>query len=371
MEQIKFTKTHFIGSTPPEIFIGRHNYPHIYSGILSPIQDGDTDKFSNPETWFKNQLSIEQILEYRKKLIYSRFKTEVKKVKIESKFTLALNQVAMASKSLNAEFTLKKVPEFKAIRESSIPLIGNPALLKDIRIQENPKIERKVDSIVNEKYLKSQQAIKELYQSNIQISSISKILSAGLLGLKNQRKLVPTRWSITAVDDTISKEMLKKIRLLPEINEFQVFSGEYVGNHYEILLLPDKFSFEVIEIATKNLGIWQDFENFNGRKKYASSVTGAYYVNRLALCEYLLSIKRQASCIFFREIKPTYYAPLGVGILRELSRSSFKSTPQKFQTLQEAITHIQSKLNQPVTNYTNLSFIIKNFGKQKKLKQWF
>jgi hypothetical protein len=372
MEQIpQFKKTKFIGSSPPEIFVGKHNYPNIYSGILSPIEEGNTDKFSNPENWFKNQLSIKQILEYRKKLIYSRFKTEVKKVKVENKFTSALNQVAMASKSVSAEFTLKKSPEFKRIKESSVPFIGNPAPLKDIHIQENPIIEKKVDSVVNENYLKSHEAIKELYKNNIQVSTISKILSAGLLGLKNQRKLVPTRWSITAVDDLLSKEMLKKIRMFSEINDFHVFHGEYLGNHYEILLLPDKFSFEVIEITVKDQGIWHDYENFNGRKDYASSVTGAYYVNRLALCEYLLSINHQASAIFFREVTPEYYAPLGVGILRELSRSVFQKNPENFSSINEAINSMQKRIHLPINIFTDKSIILKERGKQKRLNQWF
>ncbi|MBI2628766.1 hypothetical protein HYW74_01650 [Candidatus Pacearchaeota archaeon] len=368
------SKKQFSGSTPPEIFVGRKDYPKVYTGILSPIQKGDTESFSSPEAWFRKQASIQEILDYRQKLIYSRFKTNVK-APYNNKMVSALNQVAMSSKSLSAEFSLHKPPRFSIIKEPSIPIIGNPAPLKSIKLQENPKIHTKVDYTTGDNRLKASEAIKILYKNQIEISNITKILSAGLLGLKNNRKMVPTRWAITATDDTLSKDMLKKIREFNEINEILVFHGEYLGNHYEILLLPSKFEFEVIEISSKsldknNLGVWQDYEGFYGRKTYADDVTGAYYVNRLALCEYLTQIKKQCSCIFFREVKPSYTSPLGVGILRELSRSAFQKQPEKFQSIQEAINHIQTRLTIPVSLYTNKSKILADYGKQRRLSQW-
>ena len=90
-------KTNFSGSSPPEIFVGRHNYPNIYSGILSPIQYGDTEKFSSPERWYEKNLKIKEVLDYRKQLIYSRFKSKVKDVRdsisiIISDFALVLKE---------------------------------------------------------------------------------------------------------------------------------------------------------------------------------------------------------------------------------------------------------------------------------------
>jgi len=260
-----------------------------------------------------------------------------------------------------------------------LPLIGNPAPLQYARLQENPKIKPKVDYLVSDTEAKAVTGIKELYKSNIQITNINKILSAGLLGLKTQRKLVPTRWSITAVDDTLSKFLLEKIRYYPEISEILLFNGEYNGNHYEILLLPDKFSFEVLEAEisgslwnqTGHVSIMKDYELFHGRKYYADSVTGAYYANRLALREYLEKIKRQATAIFFREVGPEYYAPLGVGILREITREAFKHPPEKFNMIEQALNQAQTRLRIPITNWTKESVLLKEFGKQKRLSQWF
>ncbi|OIO81650.1 hypothetical protein AUJ84_00705 [Candidatus Pacearchaeota archaeon CG1_02_32_132] len=364
---IKNIRTEFSGSSPPEIFVGRWNYPNVYTGILSPETYGNNEIMSSPEQWKEKNLKIGDIMQLRNKLIYSRTQTYIKKQ--ESQFLNVFHEIAMTHKSVATEFKLKKPINFTNHPDSRVPLISRAAPLERAILQENTKIKTKVDYLVNDTEIKSSPAILELHKF-IPVSNIIKILSAGLLGLKKNRKLVPTRWAITATDDTLSKSKLEKIRYFPEISEFQVFNVEYLGNHYEFLLFPDKYSFEVIEISMKNFSAWQDYETFFPRKKYADSVTGAYYANRLALTEYLERIKRQASCLVFREIRPEYYAPCGVGILRETSRTAFQQKPMVFQTLKESLQDIQSRLRMKVENFTQRSWLIKNSGKQTKLSQF-
>ena len=362
----------FSGSSPPEIFVGKWNYPNVYTGILSPEQTGNTQILSSPELWHKYKLSIPEVLSFRNKLIYGRTTTNIKiGKKPDSKFLPVMQEVAMTHKSISAEFKLKKPITRNLEKEAKVPLIQHAADIEKVRLQENAVVKPKVDYLVNDTSAKSATAILELAKAGIETSNIIKLLSAGLLGIGTNRRLVPTRWSITAVDDTISKNKLKSIKLFQEISEYLVFNAEYLGNHYEFLLLPDKFSFEVIEIAIKSGGYWHDYESFMPRKKYADDVTGAYYVNRLALTEYLEKIKRQCQCLVMREVRPEYYAPLGVGILRQISREAFSKQPEKFSSLEQALNSIQTRLKQPIENYTNKSIILKNFGQQKKLSQFF
>ena len=91
-------------------------------------------------------------------------------------------------------------------------------------------------------------------------------------------------------NDELTRERILAIQLVeeignqlaiehPEINEISLFHGNYVGNYYEILFLPDKFSFEVIE-AYMSGSVWnplsakinfsQDFERFSGRKYHTT-----------------------------------------------------------------------------------------------------
>ncbi len=368
-------KEHFSGSSPPEIFVGRAGYPEVYTGILAPQEYGKTEIYSMPELWHQQNASLHEIISYRSRMVYSRFKANIKEKK---RLIEGMQEIALASKSVSTEFFLKKKPAIKINLSTHTQIIGNPALLQFLRLEENPKIDKKVDYLVNDTEVKSSLAMQELYQAGIPVSSIIKILSAGMLGIKSNRKLVPTRWSITAADDTISKSLLKKIRLHPSVNEYQVFSGEYIGNHYEILFIPRKWSYEVIEAKTpgsvinhaNTVHFWQDYESFFPRKKYADDVTGGYYAPRLAIAEHLSKERRQASVLIFREVKPEYAFPCGVGILRETCRAALKNKPKKFNTIKEALADIQARITIPLKNFTEKSQLLKEMREQPTLNQF-
>ncbi len=358
--------TEFSGASPPEIFVGKWNYPNVYTGILSPEEHGDTQELSSYEIWQKKKLPIANVLELRDKLIYGRTQTNVHKPRSPSqsnsasKFLGTMQEVAMTHKSISAEYKLKKPVTKHDERESRVPLISNAAPVESVRLEENAKILPKIDYLVNDTDVKSTQSLVELDKSSVPTSNLVKLLSAGLLGLKKNRKLVPTRWSISAVDSTLSDNKIAKIKDYQQISEYLVFHDEYVGNHYEILLIPRFWNFEVIEISLKNGKIWKDYESNFKRKDYADEVTGGYYAARLSVAEYLERIKKQASVLVLRQISPQYYSPLGVGILREITRSAFKNEPRKFSTLKEALDDIQARLRIPTSNYLKESQLMKS-----------
>jgi hypothetical protein len=373
-------KKEFSGSSPPEVFVGRYGYPSVFAGILSPNEYGETERLSMPELWHSQKASITDILGYRSRMIYSRFSLGIKssRSRQKNKFLETMQEISLAKKSADMSFKLKKEPQTRMNLSKYIAMIGNPAPLKKASIDSNIKVERKVDYLVNDTDVKSVEALKELYSASIPVSHMIKILSAGMLGLKVQRKLVPTRWAVTATDDTLSKHLVEKIRSYPQISSYLLFRANYLGNYYQILLMPSCWSFEVIEISSKgyfgyggNIASWHDYEFFYGRKKYASSVTGAYYANRLALSEYLTKIKRQAACLVLREVRDEYWAPCGVGILRQATRDAMKKKPQRFDSLSEALKEIDKGFNLPLNLFVKKSKLLETLKTQTQLHKFF
>lgn len=365
----RFDNSEFSGSSPPDIFIGRWNYPNVNLGIISPIEIGNTKRMASHEIWHSENLQIPEINRLKSQLIYTRSPGNIfKALNKKDKIMEGIQEIAMSKKSVSAEFKIKNKNIIKnQEKESFVPLVNNTVSLETLRLQENTKISSKIDYLVNDTEVKSKTAIIELEKSNIETSTIMKILSAGLLGLKQNRKLVPTRWSITAIDDTLSKEKLKKIRLYNHLGEIHIFSSYYLGNNYHFILIPGFWEFEVVEISMKNFKSWQDYESFFPRKKYAESVTGAYYANRLAVTEYLSKIKKQCKCIVLREIRPEYYSPLGVGILRETSRKAFSNKPKKFENINQTLNWINQNLRIPIKYFKEKSIILNRKEEQKTL----
>lgn len=368
-------KLHFSGKSAPELFVGRIGYPYVNSGILAPQDNDNISNFATAEEWSKSNFSIANVLRLRGQLIYGRAKTNIKS---NDRLKQVTQELALSSKPVSTEFFLKKKPTLEFTADSVFRPMTNPAPIKKVILEENVKVSKKVDYLTSDYDVKATTALKELYKSNIKVDHLQKLLSIGLLGKKVNRKMVPTRWSITATDDTISKQHLEKIRYFQEINKITLFSGNFVGNYIEALLLPGHFAFEAFEawisgatFTGDETTLVQDYETFKGRTKYAFNVTGGYYAMRLPLTEYLTKIQRQATALVFREIRPEYYAPLGVGIVRETTRRAFNNQPKYFDTIEDAFKNMQTRIQLPLEQVKQKSWILENYGKQKSLNDFY
>ncbi len=164
------------------------------------------------------------------------------------------------------------------------------------------------------------------------------MLSVGIFG--KQKKLVPTRWSITATDDIISKKFLEKIREQP-IGEYEAYFGNYLGNYYLILLFQEKWRYELFELYTKPglLEYSTDYEEHQGRKNYAENCAGGYYTVRSAITEHLANNKRQNGVLAIRLITDDYVLPLGVWVTREATKKALSNKPIKFGNKELMLTY--------------------------------
>jgi hypothetical protein len=184
-----------------------------------------------------------------------------------------------------------------------------------------------IEKIFYDRDIKAQDAVLKLYNSGIEISKIQKCFSIGMLGKK--RKLVPTKWSITATDDIISKSIVDKILENDLIDVCKVFSYEHLGNIFSVILFPHRWIFEMIEAWYSNgiIGFGSDNEDARGIN-HPPHIAGAYFAAKLGVSEYLLKNKIQAGVLIFREIRPEYAIPVGVWQVREGIRESMKQKPE-------------------------------------------
>ncbi len=375
---IENVKDSFFGTTPPSVFVGQHNYPRVNVGILSPpVEIDDAEKLDSPEIWYQEQSTIRQILDYRSEMINSRTIYNVKRPK--GNLLETMQELAMAKEATDIEVWLKSKPKFKFSVNNYMPPVGNPAVIKEAKITENVNIPRKVDEVISDTDMKAIEATMLLYSHSIPVSKIEKIFSVGLLGLPFQRRLVPTRWSITGVDDIIGKELRKKVKTYPELPEFQVFHNEYIGNHYEIILIPGAYEYDLIEVKhPKSVWnphgqqpvIYSDYEPYWGRKDYALATAGAFYAGRLSVLEYLERIKRQASILIIREVLPAYFVPLGIWQFRETVRAAFENKPEKFNSLDEALRSVSKRIIIPIDSALKVSKLFRKFSTQTKVQSF-
>ena len=364
------------GACPPGVFVGRIGYPYVYAGPLVPPVYEDTSTFDQPESWFGK--SIEEIVGFRSLLVRGKYRVNVKKFQDSGKTMDQTIDLALSVKPVDVDLSFKKKPTTTLVLDDQIQPFGPSATIKNMKIS-NSRWDQQIQKAYFDDDLIASKAITTLFQKGTTVTKIQRAFSVGAFGMKEQRRLVPTRWSITAVDSIISNDMIQKIKTFPEINEYRIYESQYLDNRFEILMIPKEWSYEAIEAwypgtiwnpNSNNILLFGDWECYNGRKTYAS-IGGCYYAARLAVGEVLLKERRQAAVIVLREAHPGYIMPVGVWQVRENVRNAVTHNPLKFSTLEEALKRISYRFQIPIKQWTEKSSLLRNVLFQKRITDYF
>ena len=363
------------GASPPSVFVGRIGYPYVYAGPLVPPVQEDTSLYDLPEFWFGK--SIDEIVGFRSMLIRGKHRVHVQKFDEAGKIIERTRELALAVKPVDVELLLKKKPRGFIILDDEVQPFGPSAPIQDLRVG-NAHWDRQIEKAYYDTDLKAAEAVLELYQKGVWVTKIQRAFSVGAFGLERNRRFVPTRWSITAVDSIISKALMEKVKTFPEISEYRVYESRYLDNIFEVLMIPGKWSYESIEAwypgtvwnpHGRNIVMYSDWEEFEGRTTYAE-IGGCYYAARLAVCEQLVKEQRQAAVIVLREAHPGYIMPVGVWQVRENVRNAMRQKPYIFKTLEEALQFIASRFQIPIRQWIMRSVLLKNALFQKKITDY-
>ncbi len=363
-------------SASPSVFVGRHNYPNLNVGILTPPENNEEVWLHDAQTyWQEHNFQIQKIIQLRSDLINSRFKLEVRQ---SSKLLDISKEIAMAAKPVDVEINLKEKPKFQLNFPPYMLPQGPNAKLKQARITSNPKIPKIVEKAVDAQDLKAHNSILSLYEHGFDENQLAKLLSTANLGLKTQRKLVPTRWAITAVDDIIAKRLISDIKTY-EKEHYSLYFGSYLGNYYLALFLPEIWQYELFETylprsswnISSEIQSMTDYEPYQGRKTYADQTGGGYYAARLPVLEKLSRLKKQASVLVLRFITGEYYCPLGVWVCRSATRKALNNKSLTFKDKDGMLKYvkefIQNRFNFNANTLLNKSIILNKLKTQPKL----
>jgi hypothetical protein len=344
------------GSSPPSVFVGRWNYPKVLAGpMMAPVR-GDTRAMDTPEAWIPAGTTQEEIIGYRLQLV--RGTRAIRVGDVEDRFVSQLQEIALSSSSLEAEAFFARTPHGMAFSEESVPH-GPSAALERFSF-EGGAWDRRLERVYHDTDLAASEALMNLYRADLPFSQIQKALSVGAMGTGRARRLVPTRWSITACDTTIGDRLLQEVHRNPVIDSVRVHEFDSLHNHYAVMLLPTGWQYEWMEAFLHILGreelVFADHEGFRGKKEY-SSVGGCFYSCRMAVLEALAREGVQAGAIILREASRGY-VPLGVFNVRENVRSAMLQPAAEFEDVPSALAAIAPRLQLPLGRFEEESTLL-------------
>ncbi|MEE1129302.1 MAG: hypothetical protein UHW99_04900 [Methanobrevibacter sp.] len=370
MKSVKVGKN-LEGTTPPSVFIGRWSYPKVYAGPMMSSQMGDTYIMDSPEDWIGQNKTQDEIINYRMNLV--RGKQLIKIDDLENPFVEKLQDISLASKSIDSEATFGRRPTGSMLTEDSMPH-GPSAVIEKFDIAA-VRWDRQLEKTFYDTDLKATEAVVNLHNKEVPFSAMQKAFSVGAIGTKNKRKLVPTRWSITACDSTLADEFLKEVRKFERIDTYRLFEFGALNNYYIIILTPTEWQYEWYEAFIKLMKneelIFSDYETNGGKKEY-SRVGGCYYTAKMAVLDYLLKIKKQSGLIILREAYDGY-VPLGVFNVRENIKEAMMRPYKEFETLEDALKYSGTILKIPIKRYVKQGTLLNEMlhTKQTTLDMYF
>lgn len=363
------------GSSPPGLFVGRFGYPKVAVGPLLSPEHGPTELFDTPEEWVGR--SVADVISFRTGLVRGTSRIRVTDAEQPIPLLEDLQLLGIAGESVESEATFRRPPRGHLSLSDSTPPFGPTAPIEKVRLDVR-RVDPALDRLSSDTDANARLAVTELYGRGVRVSRIQRAFSIGILGRHGRRRLVPTRWSITAVDDLLSKQNLETVRNLPELSEIWVYRLTALDNRWLIVLLPGAYRYESIETWYPNT-LWNpnptrvvmigDHEGYRGRTTYAS-IGGCYYAARLATSEALLRLGRQAGVLVLREVHAGEILPLGVWNVREHVRVALRSPPEKLSGLPELAERIRATFAIPLDRWLRSSALLHDARTQRRLDDW-
>jgi len=359
-----FSSDSISGTSPPSVFVGSYNYPKVFVGPMVPPIHGDTSLLDSPEKW--KGKSLEEIVNFRLNLVRGIQKVSIDQT--EGRYIENLQEVTMSSKPTDSDLIFQKSTSPKISLDGESAPFGPIGEIKSAKFSSTSSV-KSIEKTFYDTDLKAQDAVLNLYNSGIEISKIQKCFSIGMLGQK--RKLVPTKWSITATDDIISKSLSDEVLEYSLIDSCRVFSYSHLGNYFSIVLFPHRWIYEMIEAWYSNgvLGFGSDYEDARGID-HPPAIAGAYFAAKLGVLEYLSEKKIQAGVIILREIRPEYAIPVGVWQVREGIREAMRQIPTISDNFEHALSLASDKMSISKSEWLSHGNILK-LMKQKTISDFF
>ena len=261
----------------------------------------------------------------------------------------------------------------KIVLNKTAGIIGSKNELKSIDTTGNLQTSKSIENF-STKDIKAREAIISLYKKGISEHQIINLLSLGTFGINFNKKIVPTKWAISAFDQTIERHLHKEIINFKEISHFEIYEYTNKGNEFIIILHPHYFLGEVIE-SFLNKGryiIEYDYiPQDNSFKLQTPQTAGGFWATKLGIHEHLIKRKKQAAYTSIRIIEG-YDIPLGVVLVRECIREALLKAPVfKSSNEDEMSNFLMSNFPNHYTLYKEKSKIPNEMKKQSKLDGFF
>jgi hypothetical protein len=224
------TNRYVTAYSPPGITIEAAKYPLMKAGILASTDAQEyLSIFDHPESWAG--LNRETILSMRRELYRFTVQINARAMK-SSEFTEVLQTIALSVSPVAIEVETTSLPP-RALNPLGGQLPASPAVgIQSIEIVSEPEISKVAEQITKLDIPASDSAWR-LLDYDYSLDQVARLMSVGLLGRTDSRRLVPTRGAYKAVIDAYINRSLIELADKPKASSYRLCTSDILGENLE------------------------------------------------------------------------------------------------------------------------------------------
>ena len=143
--------------------------------------------------------SIDDIVDFRFRLVRGKYRIDARTSGLR-RIVDQVQELALTEKPVEVEANFSQKPQGRVILDDEVQPFGPSARMERMRAA-NGRFEKYLERSFYDTDMKAVDGVLNAYRNGTLISEIQKAFSVGTMGIDKNRRFVPTRWSITAVDD--------------------------------------------------------------------------------------------------------------------------------------------------------------------------
>ncbi|TFG11901.1 hypothetical protein EU537_10960 [Candidatus Thorarchaeota archaeon] len=223
--------------SPPGIFIESGKYPRLRAGILATPQPSEfTSIYDHPEAWMG--LNRDAIVSMRRNLYFFSLPVDARTMRpryaVDILRTIALSVSPVA---LSVEATTLP-PRDLIMRFGSLP--SSPEVHADsFEIISKPEVS-KVAEKISGKDIPACEGILRLLDYDYSLEQVTRLLSVGLLGRHQNRRLLPTSNASRVVADTVSSHVQNMFADIEPRDQYRIHISRPLGELMVVVSCPGK-----------------------------------------------------------------------------------------------------------------------------------
>ncbi|MFW9847210.1 MAG: hypothetical protein ACFFD6_10705 [Candidatus Thorarchaeota archaeon] len=346
--------------SPPGIFMETSKFPIVNAGILASTRPSEwLSIFDHPEAW--RGLDRDAIISMRRQLyrfilpLDGRELTPRDAVEVLQTLALAVSPVAvevlsddLPSPRLHINGGL--LPSGPAVRASSFEIVSEPEISK-------------VAKRITEKDIPASEAIWSLLDFDYTLDQVARLMSVGLLGRIENRRMVPLRSAYKATIDSYISRCVMELTDCPDAAESRLYMSSFFGDSFTILSVPGESRVDYLRMEKTAKEVKRGVSLEDLRHTPTDSKTAVFADHARFSAYSAMNAERLTShIIIFHFSRNARSNSLGPWISRAGVREALQSTPVLLENRGNAMAVLNSVLRPELGRWAADTPILERMG---------